>query len=211
MVLSVLRGEVSVAASGRRAGVSEQMVHKLNVAVLWRWPEGSGPWAAGRTRRTMPSVRTSRPRWAGPMCSRTEGDGSLPTKRPVRVAVPWLTGRNLTVPRSRSRRWRRGRRCPVGLPAGATHGRGARPGLDHPGARIRQLRSMEVTVPRPRQTESFPLAVRHIVGPAAKNALSLVEHRLAVDEMPTPWLLTRSNAATSAYASSRWPRIAIVN
>ena len=34
MVLSVLRGELSVAAAGRRAGVSEQTVHNWKKAFL---------------------------------------------------------------------------------------------------------------------------------------------------------------------------------
>ena len=46
-VLSVLRGELSAAAAGRRAGVSEQTVHNWEEAVLGRrarW-SGPGPWA----------------------------------------------------------------------------------------------------------------------------------------------------------------------
>ena len=48
VVLSVLRGELSAAAAGRRAGVSEQTVHHWGEAVPRRRTRrlGPGPWAS---------------------------------------------------------------------------------------------------------------------------------------------------------------------
>ena len=53
VVLSVLRGELSVAAAGRRAGVSEQTVHNWKKAFL----EG------GRDRLALGAGRRARPSW----------------------------------------------------------------------------------------------------------------------------------------------------
>ena len=59
VVLSVLRGEVSAAAAGRRAGVSEQTVHNWKKLFLDAGREGL---AQGRRRRSAPPGRCRRGR-----------------------------------------------------------------------------------------------------------------------------------------------------
>ena len=72
VVLSVLPGELTAAEAARRGGVSEQTVHNWKRAFLEAGREGLVQGQRRRSSRELelePRTRSSRPRWARPMCS----------------------------------------------------------------------------------------------------------------------------------------------